>query len=63
MKRFAIIFALFLCLPAMACKSGYYLVVNKNKTSLWFESREACKRAAVHDLNLLTHQYRCISTK
>lgn len=62
MKRFAIIFALFLCLPAMACKSGYYLVVNKTQTSLWFETKEACKRGA-QQLNLIANAYKCISTK
>lgn len=50
------------CLNAQACRTGYYLVVNKTQTSLWFESKEACKRGA-RQLNLIANAYKCISTK
>ena len=50
------------CLNAQACRNGYYLVVNKTQTSLWFETKEACKRGA-RQLNLLTNTYKCIPTK
>ena len=50
------------CLNAQACRNGYYLVVNKTQTSLWFETKEACKRGA-RQLNLIANAYKCISTK
>ena len=50
------------CLNAQACRNGYYLVVNKTQTSLWFETKDACKRGA-RELNLLTGAYDCIPTK
>lgn len=62
MKHLLVALAILTTTPAIACKSGYYLVVNKEKTSLWFESREACKQAAVA-MSLTAAQYKCISTK
>ena len=62
MKRYLVVLVMLVSLPVFACKSGYYLVVNKERTSLWFESREACKRAAV-SLSLTAAQYKCIPTK
>lgn len=50
------------CLNAQACRNGYYLVVNKTQTSLWFETKEACKQGA-RKLNLLANNYKCIPTK
>lgn len=62
MKRYLVVLVMLVSLPVFACKSGYYLVVNKERTSLWFESKEACKRAA-RELNLLATNYKCIPTK
>ena len=62
MKKLLIMALVVVCLDAQACRTGYYLVVNKTQTSLWFETKDACKRGA-RELNLLTGAYKCIPTK
>lgn len=62
MKNVAIGLLMALSFSAYACKSGFYLYMNKTQTSLWFESEEACKRGA-RQLNLIANAYKCISTK
>ena len=62
MKTLLTVALVVVCLNAQAGRTGYYLVVNKTQTSLWFESKEACKRAA-RELNLLATNYKCIPTK
>lgn len=63
MKKYLIAVCVALSVPAMACtKTGYYLFVNKTQTSLWFESKDACKRGA-RELNLMVNGYKCVSSK
>lgn len=62
MKTLLTVALVVVCLNAQAGRTGYYLVVNKTQTSLWFESKEACKRGA-QQLNLIANAYKCISTK